>query len=275
MSTSKTVCTCALVRSEAIMCSAIFLRITDIGSTEPGMPPGLAVSADEGAPAAGVGPGCAGGAGGVAGADFHSSDPTAGSLGTPDFACSINASMSSLVTRPPVPLPEIRRRSTLCSAASLRTRGEVRTASPDAACDAGAGAGGEVFTGASAEAFTAGVSAAGLDGAAAGAPAAPDPPITATTVLTWTVFPVSALISVNTPEAGAGISASTLSVEISKSGSSRLMCSPTFLSHLVMVPSKMDSPICGMTTLTASAPVAGDLAGSAPLEGVAAGELAC
>ena len=31
--------------------------------------------------------------------------------------------------------------------------------------------------------------------------------------------------------------------------------SPTFLSHLVMVPSKMDSPICGMTTLTAWPPL--------------------
>ena len=56
------------------------------------------------------------------------------------------------------------------------------------------------------------------------------------------------LISVRTPAAGEGISASTLSVEISKSGSSRSTLSPTCLSHLVMVPSKMDSPICGMMT---------------------------
>jgi hypothetical protein len=39
-----------------------------------------------------------------------------------------------------------------------------------------------------------------------------------------------------------------LSVEISNSGSSRRTYSPGFLSHLVMVPSKMLSPIWGMTT---------------------------
>jgi len=48
------------------------------------------------------------------------------------------------------------------------------------------------------------------------------------------------LISVNVPAAGDGISASTLSVEISKSGSSRWTVSPGFLSHLVIVPSKID-----------------------------------
>jgi hypothetical protein len=69
-----------------------------------------------------------------------------------------------------------------------------------------------------------------------------------TTVLMATVAPVSTRISFKTPAAGAGISASTLSVEISNSGSSRSILSPTFLSHLVMVPSAMDSPIWGMMT---------------------------
>ena len=46
------------------------------------------------------------------------------------------------------------------------------------------------------------------------------PPITATTVLICTVEPSGILISVSTPETGAGISASTLSVDISNSGSS-------------------------------------------------------
>src|ERR1019366_7546617 len=45
-----------------------------------------------------------------------------------------------------------------------------------------------------------------------------------------------------------GISASTLSVEISNSGSSFSTASPAFLSHLVIVPSKIDSPIWGMIT---------------------------
>src|SRR5208282_3795247 len=54
--------------------------------------------------------------------------------------------------------------------------------------------------------------------------------------------------------AGAGISASTLSVEISNRGSSRWTLSPGFFSHLVMVPSKIDSPIWGMTTSVAIVP---------------------
>ena len=74
------------------------------------------------------------------------------------------------------------------------------------------------------------------------------PPMTATTVLTWTVAPSEILISVRMPATGDGISASTLSVEISKSGSSFSTRSPAFLSHLVMVPSKIDSPIWGMIT---------------------------
>ena len=71
--------------------------------------------------------------------------------------------------------------------------------------------------------------------------------ITATTVLICTVAPSATLISLSTPAAGEGISASTLSVEISKSGSSRSTVSPGFLSHLVIVPSKIDSPIWGIT----------------------------
>src|SRR5215469_7424570 len=66
-----------------------------------------------------------------------------------------------------------------------------------------------------------------------------------------TVWPSVTLISFNTPAEGEGISASTLSVEISKRGSSRSILSPGFLSHLVMVPSKMLSPIWGMMTSTA------------------------
>jgi hypothetical protein len=65
-------------------------------------------------------------------------------------------------------------------------------------------------------------------------------PITATTVSTTTVAPSGKLIAVSTPATGEGISASTLSVEISKSGSSFSTVSPAFLSHLVMVPSKID-----------------------------------
>src|ERR1700719_4770157 len=127
--------------------------------------------------------------------------------------------------------------------------------------DAAAGAGG-AETGA-AGAGAAGWAAAGvgagagaaLAGAAAGAgadaAAEPAPSITATMVWMGTVWPSAIFISLRTPAEGEGISASTLSVEISKSGSSRSTLSPGFLSHLVMVPSKMLSPIWGMTTSTA------------------------
>jgi hypothetical protein len=85
--------------------------------------------------------------------------------------------------------------------------------------------------------------------AAGGAAVAASPsPMTPTTVLIGTVAPGSTRISLSTPEAGAGISASTLSVEISKSGSSRWTRSPTFFIHLVIVPSAIDSPIWGMMT---------------------------
>jgi len=72
--------------------------------------------------------------------------------------------------------------------------------------------------------------------------------MTPTTVLIWTVLPSVILISESTPAAGEGISASTLSVEISNSGSSCCTVSPGFFNHLVMVPSKIDSPIWGMIT---------------------------
>src|SRR5688500_11991741 len=72
--------------------------------------------------------------------------------------------------------------------------------------------------------------------------------MTATTLLTGTVSPSFTRMSVRTPAAGDGISASTLSVEISKSGSSRSTCSPTFLIQRTIVPSAIDSPIWGITT---------------------------
>src|SRR3954469_19293782 len=70
----------------------------------------------------------------------------------------------------------------------------------------------------------------------------------ATTVLIPTVLPSSTSTSFSVPAVGAGISVSTLSVEISKSGWSRSTRSPGFFSHLVSVPSTMLSPIWGITT---------------------------
>src|SRR5580698_9462874 len=63
--------------------------------------------------------------------------------------------------------------------------------------------------------------------AAAGAAAAAPPSLMVqTTVLICTVDPSGTLISASVPAAGDGISASTLSVEISNSGSSRCTLSP-------------------------------------------------
>jgi hypothetical protein len=85
-------------------------------------------------------------------------------------------------------------------------------------------------------------------------------------VLIWTVLPASTLISESTPAAGEGISASTLSVEISNSGSSCWTGSPGFFSHLVIVPSKIDSPICGMiTSVSEGAATLGGPAGAGEL----------
>src|SRR5271170_3017807 len=147
--------------------------------------------------------------------------------------------------RPPEPVPFTLLRSRLFSLAILRTSGEERTPSMLTDSSASTGSSCLAATGCGAGA----AAGAALLGAAAGAaPAEADPPITATTVLIWTVVPSGTLISVSVPAMGEGISASTLSVEISNSGSSCATVSPTFLSHLVIVPSKMDSPICGMMT---------------------------
>src|SRR5262249_24371909 len=88
-------------------------------------------------------------------------------------------------------------------------------------------------------------------GAVAPAPVSPASPNRAITVLIATVSPSFARISVSTPAAGAGISASTLSVEISSNGSSRCTVSPTFFNHLTILPSAMDSAIWRIKTSVA------------------------
>ncbi len=72
--------------------------------------------------------------------------------------------------------------------------------------------------------------------------------MTASTVPTSTVSPSATWICATTPSAGLGTSVSTLSVEISSSGSSRPIGSPTCLSHFVIVPSETETPIWGITT---------------------------
>src|SRR5713101_1817051 len=120
------------------------------------------------------------------------------------------------------------------------------SAGPAAGTGAGGAGAGFAADAAGADAGTA--AALGWAAGAGAAAAAPSESITPTIVWIGTVCPSPTLISLSTPAAGAGISASTLSVEISNSGSSRSTLSPGFFSHLVMVPSKMLSPIWGMTT---------------------------
>src|SRR5437762_6926598 len=157
--------------------------------------------------------------------------------------------------------------STRCSAAILRTRGvdfvrrrcsAVWTPPSPSLFIVGAGAGADGGGGVALDGSGLGGAAAfgGSGFAGAGAAAGFDATApasvssTATSVCTGTVCPSCTLISARTPAAGAGISASTLSVEISNSGSSRFTGSPTFLSHLLKVPSAIDSPICGINTST-------------------------
>jgi hypothetical protein len=54
------------------------------------------------------------------------------------------------------------------------------------------------------------------------------------------------MIFVTVPATGDGTSVSTLSVEISNSGSSRATLSPSFFSHFRIVPSTIVSPSCGI-----------------------------
>ena len=104
--------------------------------------------------------------------------------------------------------------------------------------------------------------AGGCGGRAAGAgtATAPRPAPAVIRAITWptvTVSPSSARISVIVPEAGAGSSMSTLSVEISTTVSPSLTVSPTFTAHSRIVPSVTDSPPVGVTMSIVRSPVGG------------------
>ena len=170
--------------------------------------------------------------------------------------------MSCLVTRPPSPVPGNLRDVDLVLArdpADERRRlagGRVDRRSP-AVAEAGrrrrvrrAGADGPQAAIGLRLRRRRGLGGAGPRRGRAAAPAAAPrlrPESTPTTELTETVSPSLTVISVRMPAAGDGISASTLSVVISKSGSSRSTWSPTFLIQRTIVPSAIDSPIWGMT----------------------------
>ena len=131
--------------------------------------------------------------------------------------------------RPPGPVPVTLPRSTPSTAAARRATGV---------------------------AFTPSGAAAGFGASLAGAAAAPPlvsafagaapPRMRATTWPTVTVSPTSTSVSVITPLAGEGSSASTLSVDTSTIPSSWSTGSPTFLSHSRITPSVTDSPMEGI-----------------------------
>ena len=161
------------------------------------------------------------------------------------------------MTRPPVPVPGTFDGSTPCSPAIRATTGEMNALPLDGAsvgaAASGAGSGATVVgsgAGSDGAASGSGRSGPGCTGGA-GVEAAVSPPMRASTVPTSTVSPSVTRISVTSPDAGDGTSVSTLSVEISSSVSSASTRSPTSLSHLVIVPSETETPICGITTSTA------------------------
>ncbi len=120
---------------------------------------------------------------------------------------------------------------------------------------AGPGVAGSEGAASAGAAGSAGVSATtgsdGSDGSLEGTAAASSgSPMTASTPPTSTVSSSVASMLSSTPDAGAGISVSTLSVETSRSGSSAATVSPTAFNHRVIVPSVTLSPSCGMVTVT-------------------------
>src|ERR1035438_461340 len=270
MSTLCMVVTCAEVRRLATMCSAMRMRMVLVGS--------MRVLA---CPAAGSGGGAStgGGGGGGVGAATTGGGGGAGA----GCACCWRAmwpSRSCFVMRPPAPVPFTLLRSTEYSRAMRRTSGESGPAGSTGSSTGGGGGGPTWTSAAGLESrptdSAAGVAVVGWVAAAGWAAAGAAPPpssMRATTVAIPTVFPSSTRTSERVPAAGDGISVSTLSVEISNSGSSRSTWSPGFFSHLVSVPSTMLSPIWGITTSVMSNPLYLTFKYAAEVRGQALGDL--
>src|ERR1019366_477995 len=130
-----------------------------------------------------------------------------------------------------------------------RTTGETTTPLGDSSRGLlGAGVGAGAVTAVA----TGGGAGAGEDSLGAGAivPGSAFSSMAATRAPVSTVSPSPARISTSTPAAGEGISESTLSVETSKSGSSRATPPPTLFNHFVMISSVTASPSDGNVTST-------------------------
>jgi hypothetical protein len=115
-------------------------------------------------------------------------------------------------------------------------------------CDEAEAGAEEGATGGSGEAGALGDEACPAEGKGGKAEPGVALPIMAKTVPTLTVASSATSICWITPETGAVISVSILSVEISTSGSSMATVSPTFFNHRETVPSVTLSPRAGKVT---------------------------
>src|SRR5262245_49512583 len=215
MLTSLKVVSIAAVCWDCTSRSAMRARSRDIGTRCSGRSPS--------APRSTAGPEARWGVGAAAGAAL------AGACGVPSTA----RSTSSRVTRPPRPVPPIADVSNCFSAAIFRAAGIT----------AGAAAVGAALAAGFASAF----GSAFASGFAAACPL-PSVSICAITSLLVTVPPSPLMIFTITPESGAGVSSTTLSVSMSTRFSSRFTNSPAFLCQVSSVASATDSESWGTLT---------------------------
>src|SRR6202521_2968633 len=185
---------------------------------------------------------------GRVGASFGSSAGDEGRVGV--CRLSIASATSRRRIEPAGPLPLIVARSMPFAFASNSAPSVTSTAAGfGPPFGAAAGAAGSAVTSEPAlfPPLLAGEGGVGVCFLAAPSPSAPTA-ISASAEPTATVFPASARIFTRVPLAGAGTSASTLSVVTSTRPSPSRTWSPGCFSHLAMVPSVTDSPISGRVT---------------------------
>ena len=166
--------------------------------------------------------------------------------------------MSSLRTRPPIPVPAIAFRSISCSRASRRASGEIRWRSSTPVRVACVDALEPLPSLALLFSMTATFARSGFSIGAASGPGRGSAggevetsafsSISAISAPTGTVSSTLTRIFVRRPAIGEGSSAFILSVIISARDSSRSTQSPSFFSQLPTVPSATDSPNRGILT---------------------------
>ena len=170
------------------------------------------------------------------------------SFPTSDFlSCSICKSTSFFVIRPPCPVPCTCDKSIPSSLEIFATTGEMNPSPLSRPWEITGGGDWRSTTISSADLISSTVFISGGDSPSSGR-ISPGSPIHAITVPALTNVPSSTRMASKVPEAGLGISESTLSVLTSKRGSYSLISSPIFFNHLLTVPSTTDSPSWGMIT---------------------------